>query len=329
MSTELPLISVIIATYNYSTVLRCAIESALLQTIQDFEIIVIGDGCTDDSEAVVRSFNDERISWENLPENTGNQGLPNMHGLSMAQGRYIAYLNHDDLWLPRHLEHLTNTLERHNKAATISMMLRFGNPNVGGRYISGLDGNFNYHTSSVTMHRRGLGLQAEWRNLRELPSDISTEVDFGRRLREIVGEGFMPTKHVTMLNFPAVMRPNSYKEKKSDEQEYYLERIKQDDDLLAALLLETINLTKEGKYYRQDFVWSGKRTGKAGEGVEAMRRIKGLEGDGREIGKIHVDTNPIIHALRQRFTPSKLPRRIIEKIKLEWSKFRNRRRMKN
>ena len=53
---EAPLVSVIIATYNYSSVLRCAIQSALGQTFDDFELLVIGDGCTDDSEAVTASF---------------------------------------------------------------------------------------------------------------------------------------------------------------------------------------------------------------------------------------------------------------------------------
>src|SRR5689334_22011953 len=48
-----PLVSVIIATYNWSSVLRLAVHSVLWQTHQDFEILVVGDGCTDDSEAVV------------------------------------------------------------------------------------------------------------------------------------------------------------------------------------------------------------------------------------------------------------------------------------
>src|SRR5258707_8831106 len=68
-----PLVSVIIATYNWSTVLRMAIHSVLWQTGQNFELLVIGDGCTDDSEDVVRSFGDARIHWHNLPVNSGNQ----------------------------------------------------------------------------------------------------------------------------------------------------------------------------------------------------------------------------------------------------------------
>ncbi|MEL7342884.1 MAG: glycosyltransferase family A protein, partial [Bacteroidota bacterium] len=102
MSTS-PLVSVIIPTYNYSSVLRCAIESVLLQTMTDFELWVIGDGCTDNSEQVVSDFKDPRIFWHNLPQNTGDQSTPNNWALDHARGDYIAYLGHDDLWLPNHL----------------------------------------------------------------------------------------------------------------------------------------------------------------------------------------------------------------------------------
>src|SRR6476619_7155830 len=95
-----PVVSVIIATYNWSSVLRYAIQSVLWQTFQDFELLVIGDGCTDDSAEVVASFTDPRIHWHNLPQNSGNQALPNHTGIDMARGQYIAYLGHDDLWYP-------------------------------------------------------------------------------------------------------------------------------------------------------------------------------------------------------------------------------------
>src|SRR5437762_4733085 len=104
MSSASPQISVIIATYNRSNVLRYAIQSVLWQIFQDFEILVIGDGCTDDSAQVVASFAEPRIRWHNLPQNSGSQSMPNNTGLEMARGTYIAYLGHDDLWYPTHLE---------------------------------------------------------------------------------------------------------------------------------------------------------------------------------------------------------------------------------
>jgi len=105
-----PLITVIMATYNSSKTLKLAIESALAQDMSDFEILVVGDGCTDDSGEVVRSFGDTRLSWVNLPENSGSQGVPNNEGLRRAKGDYIAFLGHDDLWFPWHLSSLAGAI---------------------------------------------------------------------------------------------------------------------------------------------------------------------------------------------------------------------------
>src|SRR4029453_18799999 len=98
-----PSVSVIIAAYNWSSVLRCAIASVLRQTFTDFELWVVGDACTDDSEAVARSFGDPRVHWHNLERNSGSQWAPNNAGAVRARGEYIAYLGQDALWDPRHL----------------------------------------------------------------------------------------------------------------------------------------------------------------------------------------------------------------------------------
>ena len=106
-----PAISIVVATYNRSNVLKLAIASAVAQTFTDWEMIVVGDACTDDSGDVVASFGDERIRWVNLPVNIGDQSGPNNHGVSLSRGRHIAYLNHDNLWFPDHLERGLATLE--------------------------------------------------------------------------------------------------------------------------------------------------------------------------------------------------------------------------
>src|SRR5688572_1019424 len=105
-----PVVSVILATYNWTSVLRYAIRTVLWQTFTDFELLVIGDGCTDDTAEVVASFRDPRIRWHNLPENTGNQAGPNNAGLAMARSEYVAYMHQDDLWLPDHLAVLVETM---------------------------------------------------------------------------------------------------------------------------------------------------------------------------------------------------------------------------
>jgi hypothetical protein len=60
---------------------------------------------------VVASFGDSRIHWHNLDKNTGHQSGPNNLGLRLARSRYVAYLGHDDLWLPSHLDALLPALE--------------------------------------------------------------------------------------------------------------------------------------------------------------------------------------------------------------------------
>ncbi len=105
-----PLVTVIIPTYNWSTVLPFSVGSALGQTYRNLEVLVVGDGCTDDSEAVVRAIDDPRVRWINLSENTGHQTGPNNEGLRQARGELIAYLGHDDLWLPHHLALLVGAL---------------------------------------------------------------------------------------------------------------------------------------------------------------------------------------------------------------------------
>src|SRR4051812_48682622 len=118
-----PRVSVIIATYNWSSVLPYSIGSVLRQTMQDFEILVVGDGCTDNSEEVVAAMGDPRIRWVNLPANTGHQSGPNNEGLRQARGEFIAYLGHDDLWLPHHLAAHVAALDASGAAMTYSLLI--------------------------------------------------------------------------------------------------------------------------------------------------------------------------------------------------------------
>ncbi|MCJ7524905.1 MAG: glycosyltransferase [Candidatus Aminicenantes bacterium] len=111
LSEPNPLISVVTATYNRSQVLRLAIASLRRQTLHDWEQIIIGDACSDDTEQVVAAVADPRLRFVNLKENVGEQSGPNNEGIRLARGRYLAFLNHDDLWLPDHLETLVKLIE--------------------------------------------------------------------------------------------------------------------------------------------------------------------------------------------------------------------------
>ena len=106
----MPTVSIIMATYNRSEVLRLAIRSVIAQTYADWELIVVGDACADDTAEVVAAVGDPRVRFFNRTTNFGEQSGPNNDGLSLSSGRLIAYLNHDDLWFPDHLESLMTFL---------------------------------------------------------------------------------------------------------------------------------------------------------------------------------------------------------------------------
>lgn len=108
-----PLVSVIVPTYNSSATLRAAVASVLRQDLADLELLVVGDGCSDDSAEVVAAAADARARWLGLPDNSGGPSRPRNAALREARGRLIAYLGHDDLWLPWHLSTAVAALEQH------------------------------------------------------------------------------------------------------------------------------------------------------------------------------------------------------------------------
>lgn len=97
----MPKVSVIIPTYNRSQYLRNSIDSVLNQSYQDFELIVVDDGSTDDSKEVLSKFNG-RIRYF-YQENMGVSAARNK-GIREAKGEYIAFLDSDDTWAPEKLE---------------------------------------------------------------------------------------------------------------------------------------------------------------------------------------------------------------------------------
>ncbi|ELR72799.1 glycosyl transferase [Fulvivirga imtechensis AK7] len=110
-----PLVTVAIATYNRPETLKYAVESVLWQTYENFELWVIGDKCTDNTEEVLQPYlKDPRVNWYNLPKNSGYQSRPNNEAIRRGSGKYISYLNHDDIWLPNHLSDCVNHIENSN-----------------------------------------------------------------------------------------------------------------------------------------------------------------------------------------------------------------------
>jgi len=104
-----PLVSVIVPTFNRLKYLYQALSSVLYQNYKNLQIIVVNDG-GEDVGGIISSFNDFRLKYINRKENRGKAFSLNQ-ALEQAKGKYIAYLDDDDLYHPDHIETLVNALE--------------------------------------------------------------------------------------------------------------------------------------------------------------------------------------------------------------------------
>lgn len=126
-TTCVPTVSVVIPTFNRAGLLGEAIASVLRQSYSNLEVIVVDDGSTDSTADVVTSFADERLILLRQ-ENRGRSAARN-RAIAKARGRYIAFLDSDDVYLEHKLEKQVDYMESH--------------PDVGMTYTSALciDGN--------------------------------------------------------------------------------------------------------------------------------------------------------------------------------------------
>ena len=106
-----PKISVITPTYNRCYSLWRSIESVLRQTYPFFELLIIDDGSTDDTEKLIGEFSDPRIKYYKLEKNKGVSFARN-YGLKKSQGEFVAYLDSDNSWHSEFLETMIKGYER-------------------------------------------------------------------------------------------------------------------------------------------------------------------------------------------------------------------------
>lgn len=224
---ENPFFSVVLPTYGRGRHIRPSVESVLAQTYGDLELIVVGDGCADETEAVVRSFPAERVSWLNLPHNTGSQSAPNNEGIRASRGRWIAYIGHDDIWAPHHLEHIAGTIA---SDATLDFVISgcvfHGPPGSDDYYITGVfdeagaGARYVFPPTSISHRRDAIArMDGGWRD----PRAVKPPADNEFLLRAAhAGLRFASTGEVTVHKFAAGHRYLSYLRPSSDEQREFL-----------------------------------------------------------------------------------------------------------
>ena len=162
-----PLFSVIIPTYNSKAFIKRTVESVLNQTYPHFELIIVDDGSQDATSGILKDLanKDGRIQIITTP-NSGGPVVPTNIGVTVAKGKYIAFLDHDDEWRPNKLEAVRNAFLYNPHAGFVASNVEIYNegdgtttiskPRLEGNHISVPDmiaGNY-FNTFSMLVIRR-------------------------------------------------------------------------------------------------------------------------------------------------------------------------------
>ena len=166
---KLPTISIIMPLYNKEEWVSDTISSILSQTFRDFELIVVDDGSSDNSIDIVKSFEDDRIKIIKQ-QNKGVSSARN-RGFLEAKGKFIAFVDADDIWRYRHLEYLVESFKRYPDAIFVANSIdiqkskRVKDKDIylddikftNFSYIDSISKNiFNIHIGSVMFKRESL-----------------------------------------------------------------------------------------------------------------------------------------------------------------------------
>jgi len=206
-----PRFSILLPTRNRADLLRLAIQSVLAQTEPAFELLVVGDACTDHSAAVVASFGDERLRWFDLPKAPGFGYANRNVALRHSRGEYIAFVADDDLVFPDHLSELAGALDRsgaewaYNRplwVTTDGIVVPFASNLLNADELETFLTVGNHIPASCVMYRRQcLDKYGYW------PEDVPRAGDWRYWIRIIEGGG---RKNLTYSPTPTVLHFNAH-----------------------------------------------------------------------------------------------------------------------
>lgn len=107
------LVSIIMPSYNTANYIKLTIESVLKQTYQNWELLIVDDCSTDNTDNIVAQYNDKRIIYMKNKKNCG-AAVSRNRALKVARGKWIAFLDSDDLWYPTKLEEQIKFMVQNN-----------------------------------------------------------------------------------------------------------------------------------------------------------------------------------------------------------------------
>jgi len=276
--TLAPSFSVAVAAFNAAKWVVPTVRSALGQIYPAREIIVIGDGCTDNTAEVLQANFGAAVRWVNLDRNSGGQSLPNNEAIARSSGTHIAYLGHDDIWSPRHLERLAAVVRAEDPDFAVSGAVYHGPPGSRFYQITGMfddprSARQEFFPPSSFAHRRDvIDRVGPWR----APDLLREPADCEFLLRAVArGCSFASTREITVHKFAAGHRYLSYRCRSGMEQGRMLERLRSEGgeaELLREIEADIADGADHPEVRYIDF-----RTFGQGELYRRNRKTKGLE----------------------------------------------------
>lgn len=189
-------VSIIIPLYNKAPYVTKALDSVLAQTFTDYECIIVNDGSTDNSEAVVQSWLSRNSQYTvhftlYTQENAGVSAARN-HGISLSTGEYVCFLDADDWWKPTFLEEMIKLAEEYPKAGIYGCdyyRVKNGKLLTYPKHVSGYINYYKVYTRSGAMPLHPDGILVPRKVLMEINGGLTDINVFPKNIK--MGEDFL------------------------------------------------------------------------------------------------------------------------------------------
>jgi GalNAc5-diNAcBac-PP-undecaprenol beta-1,3-glucosyltransferase len=250
--------TIVIPTYNHGPTLRASVASALRQTVREIEVFVIGDGVTEEMRdfAFEITKTDERVLFFDNPKGE-RHGEPHRHAaLQLARGRIVCYLSDDDLYLPNHVEHMSELLDEADFAHALAVNVDLN----GALSPLTVDLSLSIYRTELLAGRNRIPLSAgahtlsAYRALAQgwacAPTGVPTDLFMWQKFIQHPQCTFRAGWRPTVLVFPALERKAWTLEERARDLETWLGRMSERDSagkLDAAIFKHVVRASAEAE----------------------------------------------------------------------------------